>query len=120
MGNFVDHGAKGLVAFPSEELHSKVLIKTLKKMHQKKMYKKLVFYLEACESGSMFEGVLPDGIDVYATTASNAKESSWGTYCGGNSSKVDGKDIGSCLGDLYSVNWMENTDENPSMVETLL
>ncbi len=31
----------------------------------------------------MFEGVLPDNISVYATTASNAFESSWGTYCPG-------------------------------------
>ncbi|KAB8081887.1 hypothetical protein EE612_003477, partial [Oryza sativa] len=41
------------------------------------------FYLEACESGSIFEGLLPNGINVYATTASNADESSWGTYCPG-------------------------------------
>lgn len=42
-----------------------------------------VFYLEACESGSIFEGLLPEGLNIYATTASNAEESSWGTYCPG-------------------------------------
>ncbi len=31
----------------------------LKTMKEKKMYKKLTFYLEACESGSMFDGILP-------------------------------------------------------------
>jgi legumain len=45
-------------------------------------------YLEACESGSMFQG-LPDNIKVYATTASNAVESSWATYCDGDD-VVDG------------------------------
>ena len=40
-------------------------------MHQDKKFKKLVFYLEACESGSMFKNLLPENIDVYATTASN-------------------------------------------------
>ena len=64
------------------------------------MYKELVFYLEACESGSMFQ-TLPKDIGVFATTAANAKESSWGTYCSPHD-KVDGKSIGSCLGDLYS------------------
>lgn len=31
----------------------------------------------------MFEGLLPPDIGAYATTASNAMESSWGTYCPG-------------------------------------
>merc|ERR1712056_98373 len=88
-------------------------------MHAKKMYKHLVFYLEACFSGSMFENLTTD-MNIYATTAANAKESSWGTYCGGTQSYVNGKNLHTCLGDLYSVNWMENTDANPTMVETLL
>lgn len=43
-------------------------------------YSKLVFYMEACESGSMFK-TLPTDLNIFATTAANAKESSWGTYC---------------------------------------
>ncbi|KAG5068045.1 hypothetical protein JHK85_000422 [Glycine max] len=42
-----------------------------------------VFYLEACEFGSIFEGLIPEDINIYATTTSNAEESSWGTYCPG-------------------------------------
>jgi legumain len=117
--NFVDHGGVGLIAFPSSVMHATQLVDTLKSMHEKQMYKNLVFYLEACESGSMFVN-LPTDINIYATTAANGKESSWGTYCSGNESQVDGKSINSCLGDLYSVNWMENVDANPSMVESLL
>lgn len=40
-------------------------------------------YIEACESGSIFEGLLEDNIGVYATTAATGRESSWGTYCPG-------------------------------------
>jgi legumain len=88
---------------------SKQLKTALTTMHSKKMYSKLVFYLEACESGSMFQGVLDPTLGIYATTAANAVESSWGTYCPPDD-KVDGKELNSCLGDLYSVNWMENAD----------
>lgn len=35
-------------------------------------------YIEACESGSIFEGLLEDDLRIYATTAANAHESSWG------------------------------------------
>jgi legumain len=72
-------------------------------------FDKLVFYLEACESGSMFENLLPTNINVFATTASSATESSWGTYCPPDD-MVNGKELNSCLGDLYSVNWMEDCD----------
>lgn len=59
---YADHGAVGLIATPSGPyIYSDDLNNTLTTMHSKGMYKKLVFYLEACESGSMFEGVLSDG-----------------------------------------------------------
>lgn len=108
--NFVDHGAPGLIAFPSQYLYANDLISAFKKMYEAKMYKQMVFYLETCESGSMFEGLLDPSWNIYATTAANAHESSWGTYCPPND-KVNGKSVGSCLGDLYSVNWMEHTDQ---------
>lgn len=108
--NFVDHGATGIIAFPVGEMTSKQLKTALTTMSTKKMFSKLVFYLEACESGSMFQGVLDPSLGIYATTAANAVESSWGTYCPPDD-KVDGKELNSCLGDLYSINWMENADQ---------
>ena len=82
------------------------------------MFSKLVFYMEACESGSMFENLLPTDINVFATTAANAQESSWGTYCPPDD-KVNGKELNSCLGDLYSVNWMEDADTATGLARTL-
>lgn len=41
-------------------------------------------------------------VKVFATTASNSEESSYACY-------YDDK-IGAYLGDLYSVNWMEDSD----------
>jgi len=39
-------------------------------MHKKKMYSELVFYVEACYSGSLFVG-LPTDINVFATTSAD-------------------------------------------------
>lgn len=109
--NFVDHGGVGLIAMPTGGyIYKDDLNKTLQAMVDKKMFSELVFYMEACESGSMFEDVLPDNVKIYATTAANGQESSWGTYCP-PSDKVDGKSLNTCLGDLYSVNWMEDADQ---------
>lgn len=90
-------------------LHAKELNDAINYMHENKMYDKMVMYIEACESGSMFPNLMED-IGVYTVTAANAKESSWGTYCHPDD-KVDGKSLGTCLGDLFSVNWMEDLDK---------
>jgi hypothetical protein len=66
-----------------------------------------VIYVEACESGSIFEGLMPEDLNIYVTTASNAEESSWGTYCPGMEPSPPSEYI-TCLGDLYSVAWMED------------
>lgn len=114
--NFVDHGGVNIIGFPRTTMHAKELVGALTTMSTQNMYKELVFYLEACESGSMFPaGTLQPG--MYATTAANAKESSYGTYCSPDD-EVNGKKIGSCLGDLYSVNWMQDSDK-ASRGETL-
>ncbi len=115
---FTDHGSVGLIAFPDEYLYAEDLMTALNTMHDKKMYKKLTFYLEACESGSMFEGVLPENMNIYATTAANPSESSWAEYCG-SEAVVHGVDIGSCLGDEYSVRWMEDTESHDAKTRTL-
>ncbi|PIO76224.1 peptidase C13 family protein [Teladorsagia circumcincta] len=81
----------------------KRLNKALREMHKNHKYHQLVFYLEACESGSMFKKVLKSNINVYAVTAANEEESSWAVYCE--------NDLGlPCLGDEFSVNWMDDSD----------
>jgi len=65
--------------------------------------------MESCESGSMFEGLLPQDWEIYATTAADPSESSWATYCEPDD-VINGKSVGTCLGDEYSVNWMEDTE----------
>ena len=117
---FADHGAPGLLAFPADNdvLYADDFMKTLFYMHDNKMYKEMVIYIEACESGSMFENLLPNNMSIYATTAANSHESSWGTYCSPND-HVGGKAIGSCLGDLYSINFLENLESVDPTKETL-
>lgn len=116
--NFADHGAPGLIAFPSSYLYADTLQKAIDTMTDNKMFDQLVFYIEACESGSMFPN-LATNTGVYSVTATDATQSSWATYCAPDD-VVNGVHIGSCLGDLFSVNWMEDTEANNPNVETLL
>lgn len=71
------------------------------------MFGKLTYYLEACLSGSMFQQT--NTPNVYGVSAASPYENSWGTYCG-SAARVNGVSIGSCLGDEFSCNWMEDVD----------
>merc|ERR1712002_953473 len=108
---FADHGAKGLVAFGEEVLKASDLNKAIRKMHREKKYNKMVFYVEACESGSMFKGLLSDKISVFATTASNATTSSYACYYDPLRKTF--------LGDVYSIKWLEDSDATNIEKETL-
>uniref|UniRef100_A0A453S9L7 Vacuolar-processing enzyme n=1 Tax=Aegilops tauschii subsp. strangulata TaxID=200361 RepID=A0A453S9L7_AEGTS len=58
-------------------------IKVLWQKHASKSYSNMIIYVEACECGSIFEGLMPQDLNIYVTTAANAEESSWGAYCPG-------------------------------------
>ncbi|PRD34366.1 UNVERIFIED_CONTAM: Legumain [Trichonephila clavipes] len=59
----------------------------------------------------MFENILPNNLNVYATTAVDSEESSYTCYFD------DKKDT--YLGDSYSVHWMEDSDQEVLTTETL-
>ncbi|KJH49310.1 peptidase C13 family protein [Dictyocaulus viviparus] len=109
---FTDHGGEGVICFQDDLLTKKDLNDALRNMHRKQTYGQFVFYLEACESGSMFDGTLSDDMNIYAMTAANPHESSWGTYCDNDMNLP-------CLGDLFSVSWMQDSEKHNIDVETL-
>lgn len=108
---FSDHGAPGLVCFPEENLLATNFTEAIVQMHKENKFAKMVLYIEACESGSMFDGLLPDNINVFATTAANPEESSYACYYDDLRQTY--------LGDLYSVSWMEDSDRENLHIETL-
>ncbi|CAG2106337.1 unnamed protein product, partial [Medioppia subpectinata] len=97
---FSDHG--GHVAFASDYLYANDLNDALQYMYRRKMYSRLVFYMEACYSGSMFDQFLPNNINVYANTAANTTQSSYSRYYDSYRK--------TWLGDSYSSHWMENSE----------
>ncbi|KAG5591372.1 hypothetical protein H5410_041886 [Solanum commersonii] len=106
-----------LSAMPNEVVYAHDLVNVLKKKHASGTYDRLVFYLEACESGSMFDGLLPEGLDIYVRLQRNLMK----TVMAHTVERVlllipvwvsvpPLEFKGVCLGDLYSVAWMEDSD----------
>lgn len=128
---FADHGGIGLICTPGGGwVHAADLLSTFEEMHKKKMYKQLVFYLEACESGSMFMNLpklndtgLPNNTGIYALSAAGPFSTSSAYYCPGGPPaqevKVGDVSFDTCLGDQFSINWLENADKTDLNTETL-
>ncbi|KAI4355930.1 hypothetical protein L6164_004654 [Bauhinia variegata] len=109
---YADHGAPGILGMPDGQfIYANDLVRVLKKKHAANAYKRMT----TCESGSIFEGLLPNDINIYAA---NAEESSYGTYCPYFDADAP-PEYTTCLGDLYSISWMEDSDKHDMANETL-
>lgn len=103
-------------------------------------FKEAVLFVEACESGSMFDGFLARlpidpaargggavrlhgagagggggaeasiGAGVFGLTAANGHESSWGTFCPDPATPGPLDAFQTCLGDLFAVSWLAEAD----------
>ncbi|KER19104.1 hypothetical protein T265_15659 [Opisthorchis viverrini] len=106
------HGLKSLITFIKQDLYAMELNDTLAYMHSNRMYNKLVLYVEACDSGSMFRDILPSNMGIYVTTSANEDEKSWGVFC-------DDKDIEICLANEYSYAWITDSEYKDIKKRTL-
>mmetsp|Transcript_3034 Transcript_3034/g.7427 ORF Transcript_3034/g.7427 Transcript_3034/m.7427 type:complete len:512 (-) Transcript_3034:29-1564(-) len=119
---YFDHGATHVVGFPALSTFGPVrfltaldLMRTLYDMRIDGRYGSMILYIEACESGSMFNGILPDDISIWATTASDPYHSSYACYC---SAYLNATRPLPCLGDLYSTQWMDDIQSHNMSNET--
>ncbi|CAG2105162.1 unnamed protein product [Medioppia subpectinata] len=108
---FLDHGADEIILFQRKYLHAKDLNDALIEMHQNKRFGKLVFYLEACESGSMFNKLLPKDINVYAITSSTPTKMSGKMY--------PDKYYHTTIGSFFAHYWLLNDEQADLNKETL-
>ncbi|CAD5231081.1 unnamed protein product [Bursaphelenchus okinawaensis] len=122
---YAGHGMIGSLAFSDATISDETMLQAkdfqaaLKTMYNKKMYKRLVIYLEACYSGSMFDNKTLADHNIYAITAANDQESSYATNCIDVSGWATSNLCELCLGDEFSVNWMSFSDQATLTKETL-
>eukprot|EP00818_Percolomonas_sp_WS_P010683 CAMPEP_0117436788 /NCGR_PEP_ID=MMETSP0759-20121206/1187_1 /TAXON_ID=63605 /ORGANISM="Percolomonas cosmopolitus, Strain WS" /LENGTH=360 /DNA_ID=CAMNT_0005228397 /DNA_START=583 /DNA_END=1665 /DNA_ORIENTATION=+ len=110
---FADHGSVGLIAMPvGGYLYAKDMYHTISTMHENNKYKELVWYIEACESGSMADRMGYEKLNAYVTTASNPHVSS---YACDYDSRVK-----TYLNDCWSRNFLVDTETSDLNSKTFL
>ncbi|CAG2163271.1 unnamed protein product [Oppiella nova] len=108
---FGDHGSPNMVIFSNGVLHADELNNAFISMHKNNRFAKLSIYVDTCYSGSMFHKILPDNINVYATSSSNYTELSWFW-------NYDDK-LHTYISSFFANNWLVNDEENDLDKETL-
>ena len=109
---FADHGGPEYVNFPNSYLSAQALAKTFKFMHKKNLYKNLLFYLEACNSGSMFEDILPPDIGIMAVSASAPWQSSFACFYN--------ETLNTFMGDVFSALWLQYAERSSHKSQSVL
>ena len=118
---YSDHGSTGSISMPvGPSIFADELQSVLKEMARDNSFQEMMVYLEACNAGSMFRGFHMN--KVYAVAAASARESSYATYCPDfayttRHIEPNATYIGACLGDLFSISWMEDTEDHDVSLE---
>ncbi|XP_076903760.1 vacuolar-processing enzyme-like [Bidens hawaiensis] len=116
---YTDHGGAGTLGMPEKPyVVANDFIEVLKEKHATGTYKEMVMYLEACDSGSVFIGLLPDDLNIYAISSTNALEFSYIYYCP-DTIPPSPPEYTVCLGDTFSVAWLEDSDTHNLKKDTL-
>eukprot|EP00210_Caulerpa_lentillifera_P004628 g4414.t1 len=114
---YSDHGSVGSIGMPfGPSIYANELNAVLQSMISNKAFKEMVFYLESCNSGSMFAGFYTRWQkSIFIATASSSYESSYATYCPYEDTFEpiipNATYVGACLGDLFTVSWLEDTNK---------
>ncbi|CAD5219293.1 unnamed protein product [Bursaphelenchus xylophilus] len=109
---FTDHGSDGVMFLPDHEVFTTAdMDDALRQMTEKKMYKEMLFYIDCCYAGSIFEKVIPKYENILVITSSSPHQPAANTYCI--------NDTGICLGAEFSVAWLEYDDTNSTSEHTL-
>lgn len=87
-------------------------------MKHNRKYDEMIVYMDSNSSGSFFNAYNYDLLNLYAMSASGPMEASYATYCSSPFNVVKGKSLNTCLGDLFSTNWLEDSDEAKMKTET--
>ena len=80
---YADHGAPGVLGMPghSPHIYGDELMAVLAQKRLRRGFYEMVLFVEACESGSIFEGLLGGDLGILGVTAASGEEPSWATYC---------------------------------------
>ena len=108
---FIDHGSPGFIFVGEDGVYAYDLSEAMRTAHEKKLYGKWVWFMEACYSGSMFMD-LPADWNVYIMTSADEANSAEMSNCPPED-VVAGQSFDTCLAGLWDNYWMEYAEQNP-------
>lgn len=122
---YSDHGSVGSIGTPNyDTITARQLNKAIKSMLKQNFFNEMVIYMESCEAGSMFKGFeYKKQYKILPIAAALHDELSYATYCPGDDGKSSAIPnpayVKACLGDLFTVSWLEYTESHDVSIQTI-
>ena len=102
-----EYGAPGVITLPQDVILGSELQNTVRKMHEKRMYKKLVFVVDGKGSDALFWGMALDDYNVKLVNPESLSIENRNVFCPPED-VVKGASIGSCLNTAFSYKYWSN------------
>ena len=109
---FIDHGELNQIFIGSSVVTNDRLQGALKTAHEKQLYGKWVWFMEACEGGSMFAG-LPSDLNIFAMTSADSTHIAKMSECPPDD-VVAGRHMKTCMAGLWDNVWLDYLAEHPA------
>ena len=108
---FIDHGGDDIIVVGYDYVTSSSLLKALKTAHEKQLYGKWVWFMEACHSGSMFRK-LPTDINIYIMTSADAHHDAYMSNCPPDD-YIGDTHLDTCLAGLWDNLYLDYLEQHP-------
>ena len=108
---FMDHGTPEYIYVGEDVVPSFALREAMQTAHEKQLYGKWVWFMEACYSGSMFME-FPSDWNIYILTSADDANSANMNNCPPDD-VVAGKEFDTCLSGLWDNIWLDYADAHP-------
>ena len=108
---FIDHGDEDYIIVGHDYVYSKDLLEVFSIAHDKQLYGKWLWFIEACFSGSMFTK-LPSDWNIYVMTSADAEHEADMSYCPPDDI-VAGHIFSTCLAGLWDNSYLDYMEAHP-------
>ena len=108
---FMDHGGQDAICIGEEDVPSTELMAALKIAHEKQLYGKWVWFVEACLSGSVFVNV-PSDNNIYVMTSADGSHNARMTHCPPDD-YIGEHHLETCMAGLWDNLYLDYLEQNP-------
>ena len=108
---FIDHGDDGLIIIGDSYVSAITVMYAIETAHEKQLYGKWLWFMEACYSGSVFK-TLPSDWNIFVMTSADGNHEADMNNCPPDD-VIAGVELNTCLSGLWDNTYLDYAEQHP-------